>query len=263
MHPFQKADLGLSPFRCTHVTEAVFTLPDGTSKAGGFCDYCYTGIRWQFHIESADQRTFKVGCDCVAKTGWGIDGFDEVRRKNARARRQIGAQKRREERQAQIASERAQKAAERIEATQAWRDANSAIVARLLAYEGGNSFITSMAASIAQWGSLTNRQLDSVLSCFAAIDRAESARANSQHIGSVGDKITLVLTVKHIVVIESQFGTNYIHICEDADHNAVIYKGKAQGFPRKNEIATIVASVKEHGLRDGVKQTIIQRPKAI
>ena len=261
IHPFQKAGLGTAPFRCASVTEAVFMLPDGTSKAGGCCDYCYTGIRWEFHIESADQRTFKVGCDCVAKTGWGIDGFDKIRRENARARRQVGAQKRREARQAQIAAERAARAAERIEATQAWRDANAAVVARLTAYAGVNDFLRNMAASLAQWGSLTQRQLDSVLSCFASIDRTESARANSRHIGEVGKKATMVLTVRHIVVIESMYGTNYIHICEDADSNAVIYKGKAQDFPRKGETATVVASIKEHGVREGVKQTIIQRPK--
>jgi hypothetical protein len=261
IHPFQKAGLGTAPFRCTSVTEAVFTLPDGQTKAGGCCDYCFTGIRWEFHIESADQRTFKVGCDCVAKTGWGIDGFDDIRRENARARRQAGAQKRRDARQAQIAAERAQRAAERIEATQAWRDANSAVVARLAAYGGANEFLRSMAANLAYWGNLTQRQLDSVLSCLASIDRAEFARANSQHLGEVGKKVTLVLTVNHIVVLESMYGTNYIHICEDADRNAVIYKGKAQDFPRKGETATIVASVKEHGVREGVKQTIIQRPK--
>jgi hypothetical protein len=79
----------------------------------------------------------------------------------------------------------------------------------------------------------------------------------------VGQKVTLTLTVVHIVVLDGAYGTNYIHICEDADQNVVIYKGKAIDFPLKGETATVTAVVKEHGVREGVKQTVIQRPKVL
>ena len=59
------------------------------------------------------------------------------------------------------------------------------------------------------------------------------------------------------------YGTNYIHICEDEHKNVVIYKGKSYDFPLKGETATMTAVVKEHGVRDGVKQTVIQRPKKV
>ena len=42
-HPFEKAGLGKAPFSCTHVTENVFEVGDGTTKAGGCCDYCEIG----------------------------------------------------------------------------------------------------------------------------------------------------------------------------------------------------------------------------
>ena len=71
----------------------------------------------------------------------------------------------------------------------------------------------------------------------------------------------MTLTVMHIIVLDGIYGSNYIHICEDDQQNVVIYKGKAADFPLKGETATIVATVKDHGVRDGVKQTIIQRPK--
>jgi hypothetical protein len=264
-HPFQKAGLGTAPFRCTHVTEAVFTLPDGTSKAGGCCDYCYTGIRWEFHVESADQRTFKVGCDCVAKTGWGIDGFDKIRRENARARRQAGAQKRREARQAQIAAERAARAAERIEATQVWRDANAAVVARLTAYAGANDFLRSMAASLVQWGSLTQRQLDAVVSCFTSMDRAEAARTNSQHVANVGDKVTLTVTVDKVISLPRMFygqAPTYITIGRDEQGNVIVYKGTVD-LGGKDDVSTVKCSIKEHSLYNGIKQTVIQRPKVV
>jgi hypothetical protein len=73
----------------------------------------------------------------------------------------------------------------------------------------------------------------------------------------------VTLKVVHIIDIESNFGTIYINICEDADKNIIIYKGQAKGFPDKGETATIIATVKDHGVRDGVKQTVIQRPKLV
>lgn len=70
IHRFEQAGLGKSPFRFTgKVTEKVFCVPGGSPKAGSSCDYCGTGIRYEFWIESTDRRTFKVGCDCVHKTG--------------------------------------------------------------------------------------------------------------------------------------------------------------------------------------------------
>lgn len=263
-HPFEKAGLGTAPFSCTHVSENVFALPDGTSKAGGCCDYCGTGIRWEFWIKGsiAGAKQFKVGCDCVAKTGWGIEGFAKVRADHTRARRQAGTQSRRAARQAQLAVERAQRDAERQVATQAWRDANSALVTRLVAFEGANDFLRSMAYNLAQWGNLTDRQAEAVESCFAVIDRIEAARANSRHIGLVGEKVTLTITVERIIVLESQFGTNYITIARDEQGNAIFYKGKTD-IGNKGDITTVKASVKEHTVYNGVKQTIIQRPKVL
>ena len=264
-HPFEKSGLGTAPFSCTHVTENVFALPDGTSKAGGCCDYCGTGIRWEFWIKGsvAGARQFKVGCDCVAKTGWGIEGFAKVRADHTRARRQAGVQSRRAARQAQAAAERAQRQADRLEATQAWRDANSAVVARLTAYEGSNEFLRSFTATLAQWGALTPRQLEAVESCFAVIDRTEAARANSQHIGNVGDKVTLTITVERIVVLKSEFyGDNYITIARDEQGNTITYKGRTN-IGGKGDVNTIKASVKEHTVYNGIKQTVIQRPKLV
>jgi len=263
-HPFEKAQLGKAPFSCTHVSENVFALPDGTSKAGGCCDYCGTGIRWEFWIKGsvAGAKQFKVGCDCVAKTGWGIEGFAEVRAAHTRARRQAGAQARRAAHKAQVAAERAQKAAERQEATQAWRNENAALVSRLTAYEGTNEFLRGMALTLAHWGNLTARQVEAVESCFAVIDRTEAARANSQHIGNVGDKVTLTITVERIIVLESHYGTTYITIARDERGNAVTYKGNSN-IGEKGDVNTIKATVKDHTVYNQIRQTVIQRPKVL
>jgi hypothetical protein len=75
--------------------------------------------------------------------------------------------------------------------------------------------------------------------------------------------MTLTLTTVHVVELDGFYGSTYIYICEDADKNTIIYKGTSNAMPAKGETATVVATVKEHGVREGVKQTVIQRPKAV
>lgn len=69
IHIFERAGLGKAPFRFVGMTEMVITYPDGSSKAGGTCDYCGAGIRYAFHCESTDGNKFAVGCDCIHKIG--------------------------------------------------------------------------------------------------------------------------------------------------------------------------------------------------
>ncbi len=134
-----------------------------------------------------------------------------------------------------------------------------------------DGFGGSLAKALDSYGKLTEGQVAAVRKILAdrAARKAEWANkeaainANRQFIGEVGKKATMVLTVKHIVTLESLYGTNYIHICEDQSQNIVIYKGKSENFPLKGETATVVATVKEHGVRNNVKQTVIQRPKVV
>ncbi len=75
VHPFEKAGLGLAPFKYVGLTEnrGPKVLADGMTTIGspgqplGSCDYCGTGIAYEFHIESSDKKHFIVGSDCVCK----------------------------------------------------------------------------------------------------------------------------------------------------------------------------------------------------
>lgn len=69
MHRFERAGLGKAPYSFTGSSENVIRYPDGSTKSGGTCDFCGTGIRTECHLRSADGRDFKVGCDCIAKAG--------------------------------------------------------------------------------------------------------------------------------------------------------------------------------------------------
>ena len=66
-----------------------------------------------------------------------------------------------------------------------------------------------------------------------------------------------------------ELGKVYIHGMKDAAGNVLIHKGNAllvdiiDGYPRqikKGEHIRFSATVKEHGVRDGVQQTIVSRP---
>jgi hypothetical protein len=132
-------------------------------------------------------------------------------------------------------------------------------------------FMGSIAFALDTFGKLSPKQCEAVLKGIdaRAAKKAEWASekaaldAKRDHIGAVGQKVTLTLTTVHIVILKGMYGTTYIHICHDAGQNVVIYKGNSFDFPAKGHTATMNATVKEHFVRDGVKQTVIQRPKII
>jgi hypothetical protein len=134
-----------------------------------------------------------------------------------------------------------------------------------------DGFMGSMAEAYDKYGKLSEKQCAAILKGIDAkiarkaewADKEAALNASRTHLGEVGEKITFILTCVHVVEIDGMYGTTYINICEDADKNVVIYKGNAKGFPEKGETATITATVKDHGVRNGVKQTVIQRPKAV
>jgi len=135
----------------------------------------------------------------------------------------------------------------------------------------GDDFMGKMAESFYTWGKLSPKQCEAILKGIDAraarraewADKKAAIDATREHIGTVGEKTTMTIKVVHIVVLEGSYGTTYINICEDENNNTIIYKGNANGFPDKGETATITATIKEHGVRNGVKQTVIQRPKVI
>lgn len=134
-----------------------------------------------------------------------------------------------------------------------------------------DNFVGSLACAYDNYGKLSEKQVLAVRKCIAdrIARKAEWANkqalinAQKQHIGTIGEKITVTITCVHIAVINGVYGNNYIHICEDADKNIIIYKGNSLDFPTKGNTATIRATVKDHGVRNGVKQTVIQRPKLV
>jgi len=137
-------------------------------------------------------------------------------------------------------------------------------------------FIGAMARSLDTYGKLTEKQCAAIIKGIEAraarkaewADKQAALNATRQHLGTVGEKITLALTIKRKVHFDTDFGSSCVCICEDADGNVVIYKGTSAVFmwngddsTQPGDVVTVTAKVASHGVREGVKQTVIQRPK--
>lgn len=267
MHPFQKSGLGTAPFRCVGVQENVFVMPGGYAKAGGSCDYCGTGIRWEFLIRSADGKNFKVGCDCVEKTyreyGVEVENFRAVRLEHARQRREAGAKVRREARQQAWEAQRAIWAAERQEATAAWREEHADLIARIEQHKGKNEFLYSMADAIKHYGRLTDRQQASVERSLQAVERQERQRQTSRHIGTVGQRVkNAQARITRCVQIGTEpfypYAARYCVTLEDQQGNSLVWFTGNGGRPF-DEFSPCAYTVKDHSEYQGVQQTVVTR----
>ena len=70
VHAFERAGLGKAPFRCVGFEVRKFqACPGAPVQAGGSCDSCGQAITLFCWIKGSDGCRFKVGSDCVAKTG--------------------------------------------------------------------------------------------------------------------------------------------------------------------------------------------------
>lgn len=134
-------------------------------------------------------------------------------------------------------------------------------------------FYTKMRDSVNEWGGLTEGQTNTVL---AMIERgearvAERAKAREEArqadadksgwIGTIGERRVFTLTIRMVVEMEGYYGCSYLHVMHDADGNVAVYKGTNK-LGSMNDTVTVKATVKEHDVRDGVKQTKIARPVA-
>jgi len=142
-----------------------------------------------------------------------------------------------------------------------------------LAIKGNGGFIDllrKLAADLDECGGLSDKQTEIVRKALANQERFAAERkakyaaqdANSQHIGTVGKREVFTLTVTWVKYFEGAFGATYIHGLKDAAGNVVIYKG-SKCLGQKGDSISVKATVKEHGEREGVKQTILTRPAAV
>jgi hypothetical protein len=259
VHPFTRAGFGPAPFRCIGVRENRFEMPGGRWKPGGNCHYCSTGILYEYVIRNAAGREFIVGSDCVKKTHAEVEGFREQRLQLNRTKRERLTAARRAERQARWE-------ATRVERLAVFRadPANAEILAWLGVEDQEHSFRSSIRAGLERYGDLTERQREAVMQAIAREAAAARRRASSAWIGEIGRKLEGEFVITLVRSWESNFGwprkTVYLSVLQQGD-NVLVYKGNPLGEAGTKFRGTF--TVKEHGERDGVKQTILQRPRNI
>jgi len=155
---------------------------------------------------------------------------------------------------------------------------------------GRNEFVQSLCGALHEYGKLTENQYNAVCKIIdkeaartaewiAKLEADKNAKnATLEHVGVVGERIQFELKVVAVISYDRpQFyygdsGVGYITIMLDAEGNKVVYmntlseKRKEDGYwvdAEKGDTVLFMAKVKEHGVRDGEKQTVVQRPTKI
>jgi hypothetical protein len=132
-------------------------------------------------------------------------------------------------------------------------------------------FFDKMRVTAEEFGGLTEGQHKVVIDMIArgearvaerANARAESLKVDADKsgwIGTVGERRMFDLTVRLVITMEGQYGLSYLHVMNDAEGNVVVYKGTKKLAERGGSVS-VKATVKDHDVRDGVRQTKIARP---
>lgn len=93
-------------------------------------------------------------------------------------------------------------------------------------------------------------------------ERASAARAASEYVGTVGERIELQLTIERVIELQGDYGMRNILIMRDAAGNAVLWStGAATGEP--GERLKLRGTVKKHSEYRGGKQTELTRCKIL
>jgi predicted Fe-S protein YdhL (DUF1289 family) len=135
-------------------------------------------------------------------------------------------------------------------------------------------FYTKMRDSVLEWGGLSDGQTNAVLTMIARGEARVAERAKAREearqadadksgwLGTVGERRAFDLTIRMVIAMEGQYGYSYLHVMNDVDGNVVVYKG-TNCLGEKGDAVSVKATVKDHDIRDGVRQTKISRPKGV
>lgn len=93
--------------------------------------------------------------------------------------------------------------------------------------------------------------------------KEEENRANSvsQHLFSVGEKVTVSVTLSHIASFGTQFGTTCIFNFTDDDGNILVWKTATYQELEEGNRYVVKGTVKSHDEYKGIKQTTLTRCK--
>jgi hypothetical protein len=95
----------------------------------------------------------------------------------------------------------------------------------------------------------------------------EADQATSSHIGVVGQKVEISATVQMrrgapILRGRFQVGVSWFFILRSNEGNLIVYKG-SKDIGGNGDAVKMLATVKDHTSYNGIKQTVVQRPKMV
>lgn len=82
--------------------------------------------------------------------------------------------------------------------------------------------------------------------------------SSSEYIGSIGERREFTLTVDKNILLESQYGKQFMHIFSDVEGNVYVWTTAAKCWP-EGDTKRVRATIKDHRLYKGVKQTVLTR----
>lgn len=133
-------------------------------------------------------------------------------------------------------------------------------------------FYDAMRDNANEWGGLTEGQTKAVLGMITRGEARVAERAKAREdarqadadksgwVGTIGERMDFSLTIRILIEMEGQYGYSYLHVMNDAQGNVLVYKGTKK-LGERGDAVQVKATVTDHDMRDGVKQTKIARPK--
>lgn len=261
IHPFEKSGLGKAPFRCVGIRENWYSACAGHRQPGGHCNYCGTGIAYEFIIKDCEDRQFIVGSDCVTRTHAQVEDFAKIKKTHEKEKRHARAEVLRAARKA---NRDAAFAIARQERYDEFKAAHPETVAMLesLCLDTADEFTRDMAANLAKWGRLTDNQLAALKAKIEREGQREKDRELSEHVATIGKRVEGSFRIVAVVEIGSApvypFAPIWLNVLRMNDKDICTYKGKWLG--ERGESFRAKFTVKEHGEYKGTKQTKLQRP---
>lgn len=91
----------------------------------------------------------------------------------------------------------------------------------------------------------------------------QAARPVSNHVGAIGERLTLTVTVEKIIVTEGYYGQTGIHKMVDENGSDLVWFASSGTWLEEGKTYTVQATVKSHGAFNGRNQTVVNRVKEV
>lgn len=95
------------------------------------------------------------------------------------------------------------------------------------------------------------------------LKKKEKEATSSEFFGKIKKRDVFDLVVDKIIAYAGYIGLSYLHIMHDTDGNKAIWFASSKSKFEEGSKIKVKATVKNHQVRDGIKQTILTRVVAL